>query len=257
MHLGFIGTGVITSAIVTGLCTSQLPVESIWVSPRNKEKSRTLEQEFKQVKVGDSNQAVIDHSDVVVLGILPQQMGKILSDLKFRPDQTIVHLLAGIKISEVTGLIGPVKQVIRAVPLPCVAIHKGPIAMFPHNEDVCQLFEALGSNIVVDNEQQLESLSIITALMAPYYAMLETIVGWAVNQGISQKNASDYTASMFEALSLIAEEAKEGNLDILVKESMTPGGLNELAMTTIKQNGKFGNLIKALEQVQQKVGGVL
>lgn len=253
MHIGFIGTGVITSAIVTGVCTSQLPVESIWVSPRNKEKSRILEQKFKQVNVGDSNQAVIDHSDVVVLGILPQQMEKILSDLKFRPDQTVVNLLAGITISEVIAQIDPVKQVVRAVPLPCVAIHKGPIAMFPHDEEVSQLFEALGSNIVVDNEQQLESLSIITALMAPYYAMLETIVRWAVNQGISQKNASDYTASMFEALSLIAEEAKEGDLDILIKDSMTPGGLNELAMATIEQNGGFENMIKALEQVKKKV----
>lgn len=33
MRYGFIGTGGITTAIVTGLCTADNPPETIWVSP--------------------------------------------------------------------------------------------------------------------------------------------------------------------------------------------------------------------------------
>ena len=253
MRIGFIGTGTISSAMVTGLCTSQLPVESIWISPRNKDKSRDLNGKFELVKVGDSNQAVIDQSDIVVLGILPQNMKSILNNLTFRPDQTVVHLLAGIKISEVASQIEPAGQIIRAVPLPCVAIHKGPVVMFPRDEKILRLFENIGSVIVVESEKQLESLSVITALMAPYYALIETIVIWAKKEGINRKNASDFTTSMFEALSLIAGNSKDGHLNILIKESMTPGGLNELAMKTLDNHGGFRNLTEALLAVKKRV----
>ncbi len=253
MQLGFIGTGVITSAIVTGICTSELEVESIWVSPRNHQKADELAKKFDPVRVGDNNQMVIDNSEVVVLGILPQQMENILNEIEFRPDHIIVHLLAGIKIDMLAPLVKPAMEIVRAVPLPCVSIHSGPVAMFPENDIVCQLFDVLGNNILADNEQQLDTLFIITALMAPYYAMLENIVKWAVSEGISQKNASDYTASMFEAFSLIARELPSGNLNSLVNESMTPGGLNELAMATINDNGGFDSLIKALQKVKKKV----
>ncbi|RLC20311.1 MAG: hypothetical protein DRH93_13905 [Deltaproteobacteria bacterium] len=96
MRIGFIGTGVITSAIVTGLCTSNFPVEAIWISPRNREKSKNLEQKFDPVNIGDSNQEVLENSDVVVLGILPGHKNKILEPLEFQSSQVIVHLLAGV-----------------------------------------------------------------------------------------------------------------------------------------------------------------
>lgn len=255
MRIGFIGTGVITSAIVTGLCTSPLAVESIRVSPRNREKATVLAKQFDRVTVGTSNQDVLDHSDIVFLAVLPQTMKTILKDLDFRSNHKVIHLLAGVKISDIRLLVEPAKTIVRAVPLPCVAYHKGPIALFPRHETAVRLFEELGFAIIVDNEPQLELLSVVTALMAPYYALLSTVSDWAVNQGISQKNAAGYTASMFGALSLIAEQTADGDITSLVKESMTPGGLNELAMKTIDQEGGFSILVRALEKVRARVTG--
>jgi len=251
MRIGFIGTGVITSAIVTGLCTSDLPVEAIWISPRNMEKSKDLNQKFDQVNIGESNQAVLENSDVVVLGILPQHKNKILEPLKFQSSQVIVHLLAGVSTIEVLPLVEPAKDVVKVIPLPCVAIHAGPIVMFPQNKTVYQIFESLGSVLLAESEDQLQIFSIITSLMAPYYSMLETISAWAVHEGINRKNASKYTAAMFEALSLIAQNSENGEISELVTESMTPGGLNELAMKTLDKHGGFENIKVALEKVKK------
>lgn len=107
--------------------------------------------------------------------------------------------------------------------------------------------------IVVDGEEQLEYLSIITALMAPYYALLDKIVSWAVEVGIDRKKAADYTAAMFGALSVMAQALDNGDLERLMQESMTPGGLNDLAMQTINKNGGFDNWKSALRAVQNKV----
>ncbi len=253
MRIGFIGTGVITSAIVTGLCTSNFPVEAIWISPRNREKSKNLEQKFDPVNIGDSNQEVLENSDVVVLGILPGHKNKILEPLEFQSSQVIVHLLAGVSTREVLPLVAPAKNVVKVLPLPCVAIHAGPVAMFPENKIVYQIFESLGSVVLADSEDQLEVFTVITALMAPYYAMLKTISTWAVNEGVSRKNASEYTAAMFGALSLITQNLKNGEVAGLITESMTPGGLNELAMKVLEYHGGFENIQMALKKVKKRV----
>ena len=72
MRLGFVGTGTITTALVTGLCTAARPPERILVSPRNAEKAAALAEAFPRVAVAKDNQAVIDGSDWVFRAVLPR-----------------------------------------------------------------------------------------------------------------------------------------------------------------------------------------
>ena len=253
MRLGFIGTGVITSAIVTGLCTLSETIGPILVSARNKEKAEKLSDKFANVKTTTNNQEILDHAEVVVLAILPQQRKEILSELDFNEDHAVINLLAGVTNSDVATLVSPAKRLIRAVPLPCVAQHVGPIAIYPPDEIGNRVFDPLGTVVAVNNESQLETLSIITALMAPYYALLETVVTWAEGEDVDRKQAAEYTASMFAALSVMSLEVEDGKLDALVKESMTPGGLNEMAMRTFLANGGFNPWAMSLEAVKQKL----
>ena len=254
MGIGFIGTGGITTAIVTGLCTAEAPPQEIWVSPRNRHHAARLESEFEPVHVGPSNQAVLDRADLVVLAVLPQHKEEILEPLAFGRDQTIIHLLAGVRIEEIAPLVAPAADIVRAVPLPCTAIHQGPIAIYPDHERANAFFGSLGTVVPTDQEAQLETLSIITALMAPYYALMEQVVAWAAEEGIQRDKAAVYTASMFGALSAIAASFPGGQIQSLVSDSMTPGGLNELAMSIINDRKGFESLTEALGQVKGKIG---
>jgi len=116
MNYGFIGTGGITTAMVTGLCSADSPPETIWVSPRNRQKANRLAADYAAVTVGSSNQAVVDQSDVVVLAILPQHKESVLAPLSFRRDQAVIHLLAGTSIDAVRPLVAPATDIVRAVP---------------------------------------------------------------------------------------------------------------------------------------------
>ena len=49
MKLGFIGTGKITVAVVTGICRSKISFKKILLSPRNKNVARKLKKKFKKV----------------------------------------------------------------------------------------------------------------------------------------------------------------------------------------------------------------
>ena len=81
MKLGFIGTGNIVSDVVAGICKSKISFKKIIISPRNKDKAQKLKRTFKKVIIAKNNQDVIDNSDWVVLGLLPQVGEKILLKL--------------------------------------------------------------------------------------------------------------------------------------------------------------------------------
>jgi len=255
MTPGFIGTGTITSALVTGLCTSPHPPASIWVSPRNAQKAAKLETAFNAVRIGADNQDVLDHADVVILAVLPQDAKTILEPLRFRADQCVVTLLASTPLSQIHPLVAPADRTIRAVPLPSAEKHAGPIALYPGDPAAEALFQDLGTLIVAREESELDKLLIITSLMAPYYALLEAVVSWAVGVGVDPKNAADYTASMFRALSFLVEDREDGDLAAMVEECMTPGGLNETALEVLRARDAFAQVTAALRKVQTRVEG--
>lgn len=253
MKIGFVGTGNITSALVKGLCTSNNPPDKILVSSRNEQNSKALEIDFEQVKIEKSNQNLVDSSGIVVLAVLPQNAEEIISPLHFKPHQKIISLLAGLRVAEVAPWVKPAKILIRSVPLPCSAKHVGPIVIYPYDEEIAALFGLIGKIFLAAEESEIESFSIITALMAPYYSILQEVTEWAADAGIERKRAADYIVSMFGALLSLVEELKNGDTSKLIQTSMTPGGINELAVKIISEQGGFDLWYKSLEAVKKRV----
>src|SRR5258708_4965995 len=80
MQLGFIGTGEITSSIVTGLSSSGMLAHSIWLSPRNSAIANGLANRFQGISVASCNQEVLDHSDTIVIAVKPSAAITIVSE---------------------------------------------------------------------------------------------------------------------------------------------------------------------------------
>ncbi len=253
-RLGFIGTGNITTALVEGLCTATSPPATIVVSPRNAEKASELSQKFPQVKVAESNQAVVDACDIVFLAILTQTAPSILADLQFRPEQTIISLVASMPISETRKLVEPAQNVLRAIPLPPVAQHLGPILLYPENPEVIAIFSKIGKPLAVATEQQFNLLTTVTALIGPFYTLIDETSRWAFAAGVNQQVAASYTAEMFHALSVLALDVPEGKFSALVTEASSPGGLNEQALAVVRKHGGYDAFKKALDTIAIRMG---
>ncbi|WP_244420705.1 NAD(P)-binding domain-containing protein [Mesorhizobium japonicum] len=71
MKLGFIGTGALTSAIVTGLKSLDGDPVSVVLSPRNEEIAANLASRYPNIRVAADNQAVLDDCDTVMLAMVP------------------------------------------------------------------------------------------------------------------------------------------------------------------------------------------
>lgn len=253
MKLGFIGTGSITEALVTSFCACPEPPERITVSPRNRDKAMALANAFSQVRVAASNQQVLDESEWVFLAVLPERAQEILTTLSFRKDHKVISLLAGTALERVDRWISPARQPVRAIPMPFVTRHMGPIVICPHAPEVSKLLAPLGKIIPVETEHEFNKFAALSALMAPYYGLMHHVVEWARSADMNPVKAAGYTASMFGALSVLAQEQEDGDMEKMKKESITPGGLNELATQVIESQKGFAPWTDALVAIQERL----
>ena len=248
-RLGFIGTGTLTEAVITGLQASPNGRYSIAVSPRSEAISRALAARYENISRLDSNQAVIDASDIVVLAMRPQQIDA-LEGLQFRRDQTVASLLAGTELAVIAGRVAPASRICRAVPLPPVRFRKGPIAMFPADPVIHALLAPLGDLIVADREADLAAIAHASAMMSSFYAMQNEMADWLRSRGLASEAAALYVGSMFSGLAELALGSARAGEPLRPEHHETAGGLNECARGFLARAGWFDSIGHALDAVE-------
>jgi pyrroline-5-carboxylate reductase len=252
VRLGFVGTGAITSSIVTGLNAAD-GGDAILVSPRNAEIAGALAAKFRNVTVAASNQAVLDGSDVVMLAVRPQVATEVLSALAFRADHRVISLMAITPLEQVRALVAPAGNVTRAVPLPLVADRCGPTPIFPPDPIAAEIFNRLGTAIEATSADQFSAYCAATATMAPYFTFAEEIAAWLTRHGVPAADARRYVGTVFQGLGNIAANSQEHSLAALAGEFATRGGINEQVVAHMTARGAFDALSDALDAVLRRM----
>lgn len=258
MRLGFVGTGEITSAIVTGLCSPGLSSPGadgycIQLSPRNLEIATHLADRFPGVSVASSNQDVLDSSETVVIAVRPATDQTVLSELRFRSDHCVISLVSGLSLRPVSELVAPASRVIRAVPLPSTARRIGPTAIYPADRIAADLFAAIGTVFPVETEAEFVAICAATATIASFYAFVEGIASWLRTNSLSDETARNYVARMFFGLTSAAVHAPERSFQSLARSHATAGGINEQFLRHMSDCGLLENISAGLDAVMERM----
>ena len=216
MKLGFIGTGKIASSVITGICKSKIVFKKIVISPRNKVTANSLKKKFKKIIIAKSNQQIIDQCDWIFLSVTPTVGEKILKDLKFKSNQTVISFISTISLSELKKIIKVKAKIVRAIPLPPISLKKGPVPICPPNKKVKDFFNHLGTTIEIKNEMSSMNFWSTSGMMAPFYQVLRVMSDWLVKKGVKRNNAQKYITSLFLALSEDAVANSKDNLKKLL-----------------------------------------
>jgi pyrroline-5-carboxylate reductase len=255
MTLGFIGTGAIAAAIVTGLNSEGAPPFTIFLSPRNAAAAAGLAGRFANVTVCASNQEVLDRSETVVLAVRPQVAEEVLSALHFSSGHIVISLVAGFPTGRIAGLVAPAEKIWRAIPLPSVAQRRSPIALHPPGGAAADLFARLGQVFGIENEDHLNACSTATSTMAAYFSYVGRIASWMAGKGVPDRQAREYVARMFAGLGDTGLEASDRSFEDLMVAHATPGGLNEQVLRDLTNHGVFDTLGEALDSVHRRATG--
>ena len=253
MILGFIGTGRISSSVIEGIFKSNLKIKKIYISPRNRTIANKLNKRFKKVTISKNNQQLVDKSNWVFLAVTPKIGNKILKKLNFKKNQKIISFISTINLAQLKKMIGKKSKIVRAIPLPPISIRKGPVPICPPDKQVKNFFNKLGTVIEIKNEKLSMNFWVTSGMMAPFYEYLKVLSNWLVRRGIKRKEAQRYITSLFVALSQDSSVNSEKDLKYLVKDSQTPGGLNEQAVKQLRKAGFYKKLEKSLNSIHKRL----
>ncbi len=252
MNLGFIGTGNIVSDVITGIKKSKFSYKKIIISPRNKKKAQYLKKKFKKIIIAKDNQAIVDMSDWIFLGVLPQVGENILPKLNFKKNQIIISFMSTTNYLKLRKLIKKKVTIIRAIPMPPIRIGKGPVAIFPPNKRIKNFFNKIGTSIEIKNEKLSKNFWAISGTMASFYELLNVLSKWLIRKKTNKLDAQKYVTSLYSALAELALLNSSKPLKNLVDEQ-TPGGLNWQGVNELRKLGYYRLLEKSLKKIYKRL----
>tara|TARA_B100001564_G_C20424539_1_gene571636 strand:+ start:16 stop:783 length:768 start_codon:yes stop_codon:yes gene_type:complete len=253
MKLGFIGTGKIASSVVTGICKSSIKYNKIFISLRSKKTSKQLKKNFKKIIIEKDNQKIVNNCNWIFLAVTPTVGEKIIKNLKFKSNHTIISFISTITIPRLKKMIKVKANIVRAIPLPPISLKKGPVPICPPNKKVKNFFDKIGSTVEIKNEKLSKIFWSTSGMMASYYELLKIMSDWLVKKGIKRTDSQKYITTLFLALSEDAVVNNKKELKYLVKESQTPKGLNEQGLKEMSKKGVYKSVINTLNSIHKRL----
>lgn len=246
MRIGVIGVGTISTNVIEAMQKLNTS-HTFYLSPRSEQRSSDLANKYENCIQLNSNQEVVDHSDIVIVGVLPKQVDEVLNNLTFQTDQIIASFVAGRPPSEIKKLTAPATQVAQLIPLPPIELHKGPLLICPGIPQLIETFAGLGDVIPFDDEQNIKVFSSASAVMSTYFRLIVELVDWITAQGIDRTLATKYMTSLFDGLGAEANHIPPDLLTSMIREHETPGGLNESVRTNLENSKWYLDATKQLD----------
>ena len=253
MKLGFIGTGKIASSVITGICKSSIKYNKIFISFRNKKISKQLKKRYKKITIEKDNQKIVNNSNWVFLAVTPTVGEKIIRNLSFKSNQTIISFISTITIPRLKEMIKVKANIVRAIPLPPISLKRGPVPICPPNKKVKNFFNKIGSTVEIKNENLSINFWSTSGMMASYYNILRVMSDWLVTKGVKKQDAQKYITSLFLALSEDAVVNSKKDLKFLIKDSQTPKGLNEQGLKEMSKKGVYKSVINTLNSIHKRL----
>jgi pyrroline-5-carboxylate reductase len=255
---GIVGVGTMSSAIVRGVCTLPVPpCSAVVLSPRGAAKSAALAAEFPAlITVAADNQEVLDKADIIFIGVLPSQAEEVCRGLKFSERHTVVSLVSTTPMAVLHQVCAPVPvaNIVRAIPLPPVAKHRGATVMTPPHTAISSLFGSLGTVVPLETEAMMKKMMPVSSLMGQFYAQQRATQQWLQQQDIDADAAAKWVGAVFHCISYDSATANSHTFNELVEEQ-TPGGINEQVVREFTEGGVYDALSDSLDGILARIEG--
>ena len=260
MKIAFIGGGNMGEAIMRALLEKKMCVPAdISVSDISGQRREYLEKRYG-ASVTESNKEVIRDKNMVVLAVKPQNINEVLADLKgsLKPDQLVLSIAAGIKISTISQGLGHCR-VVRTMPNTPAQVGLG-ISGWTATAEVNAeqkawvrlVLSAMGKEIYFNEEKYLDMVTAVSGSGPAYlYLFSESLIDAAVGLGLDRKDAQALVLqTMLGAAHLMIKSDKTPAE--LRREVTSKGGTTERAVRVFEESDLAGIVSKAVQAACQR-----
>ena len=227
MRIGIIGTGTIAAAVVEGIADDG---HRITLSERSRTHSHDLASRFEGVSVA-ANQAVLDASDVVLVGLMAGAAPDVLASLRFREGQRVVSLLVDANLEDVAPLVAPAEAAAVMIPFPAISNGGSPVLAFGDVALIEDLVDGRNTVVPVATEEELAAYMAAQSVLSAAALVVAHAGRWLAPR-VADPEAADaflrrLAASAFDAQ---GPEALLAKLD-------TPDGYNQRMRAAMEDAG--------------------
>lgn len=256
--IGFLGGGNIAQAIIGGLIengTSPTDIHCHDPATGSQQKLASL-----GIQLRDSNDAVVQTADVVMLcvkpNVLPDLLGELKADCKHR---LFVSVAAGVLIRTMSERLGSDTAIVRCMPNTPALVGTGMTALFaspavsPLQRDIAEgIMSAVGKALWVQDEAQLDAVTAVSGSGPAYFfRLMELMISAAIKEGLDEATARELVlqTALGAARMASASQLSPGEL----REQVTsPGGTTQAALTEFDAADLEGIVIRAVQAARQR-----
>jgi pyrroline-5-carboxylate reductase len=260
-QLAFIGGGNMAEALIKGVLAGGAVPEAKAIRVADPLKARrTFLADTYGVEVGDDNKQAMDGAGLVILAVKPQTLDQVLVEIQDQvaDDQVVVSIAAGVTIAHIHSHLYADTKVVRAMPNTPALVGEGASAVTPgpgvtpeELARVRDLFAAVGSVVIV-SEEQMDAVTAVSGSGPAYvFAVIEALADGGVKMGLPRDTAVTLAAQT--VLGAARMVLSTGTHPAALKDMVTsPGGTTSAALHVLENAGVRGAFIGAVEAAAKR-----
>jgi pyrroline-5-carboxylate reductase len=217
------------------------------------------------INVTTENRAAVKNADIVLLGVKPQVIGDVLSQIsgELGAHTLVISVAASVPTSYIEQRVGADAAVIRVMPNTCSTVNSGMAGISrgtnATDEDVeiaRAMFDAVGRTVVVD-EKNMDAVTGLSASGPAFaYIILESLAEAGVKVGLPRDIATLLAAQTLKGAASVVLET--GDHPALLKDAVTtPAGCTIDGILELEEGKLRVTLIKAVVKATQRAGELL
>ena len=248
--IGIIGAGNMGMAIASGLR------ERFLVSDEDVSKLKAIKN--RKVSIARSNIDLARQSNVIILAVKPQDIGKVLKEIKPHvKEKLIISIAAGIKTSSIEKVLGKV-EVIRVMPnMPAMvgkgisAISRGRFAGSSDFKVASRILSNVGEVIEV-KENMMDAVTAVSGSGPAYYFLFTHLLQKAAQaSGLKKDIAVKLARATFIGAAEVIK-SKDLSMEELVKKVASKGGTTEAALKVFEEEKLEAIVKKAVKHAAMR-----
>lgn len=267
--VGFIGSGNMCEALISGLLGSQQSTpQQIICSDVRADRLKELHERFG-IHTTENNHEVIKQSHIIIYAVKPQIIADVLKETAddLNMDKVIISIAAGVPLAAIEALIKKDLRLIRAMPNVCVAVKEGAtaIAAGAHckKEDIdlaMAIFNSVGRCVFLKENYLMDAVTGLSGSGPAYIFMIvDALADAGVKVGLARKEAQLLASQtvLGAAKMLLETKMHPGQLKDMVT---SPGGTSIAGLATLERGGLRTTLIDGVEAAtlrSQELGDII
>ena len=253
MKIAIIGAGNMGGAIAKGLAQGTvIAAGDIWVSNPSLSKLDDLKAFDSRINTTTDNQKAVDVADWVILAVKPWLIDMVVKSIKFRPEQVVISIAAGVTFEALAKCLGYERTIFRKIPntaiseLSSMTLISSRNASAEQEQIILSLFNELGLAMIIPESQMTAAMIVTSCGIAYVLKYIHAATEAGVEMGIAPGTAMKMIAeSVKGAAELILHNDTHPAVEI--DKVTTPGGVTIKGLNELEHAGFSSAIIRAMK----------